>query len=79
MSGRTAHRRGPAGTGGVAGTSVPLDRDRLARRLGFAGPGPHARGAMWSVDGLTDALVAASQAVLTTDRFAEDLEIFASP
>lgn len=78
----TAHAwadRSPAGTGGVAGTSVPLDRDRLARRLGFAGPGPHARDAMWSVDGLTDALIAATQAVLTVDRLAEDFEIFASP
>lgn len=77
-----AHRwadRSPAGTGGVAGTTIPLDRDRLARRLGFAGPGAHCRDAMWSVDGLTDALVAATQAVLTADRLAEDLEIFASP
>lgn len=77
-----AHRwadRSPAGTGGVAGTTIPLDRDRLARRLGFAAPGAHSRDAMWSVDGLTDALVAATQAVLTADRLAEDLEIFASP
>jgi argininosuccinate lyase len=77
-----AHRwadRSPAGTGGVAGTTVPLDRDRLARRLGFAGPGAHSRDAMWSVDGLTDTLVAATQAVLTADRLVEDLEIFASP
>lgn len=71
--------RSPAGTGGVAGTAIPLDRERLARRLGFAGPGVHSRDAMWSVDGLTDALVAATQATLTSDRLAEDFEIFASP
>lgn len=63
----------------MAGTTIPLDRDRLARRLGFAAPGAHCRDAMWSVDGLTDTLVAATQAVLTADRLAEDLEIFASP
>lgn len=71
--------RSPAGSGGVAGTTIPLDRDRLARRLGFAAPGAHTRDAMWSVDGLTDTLVAATQAVVTADRLAEDLEIFASP
>ncbi len=71
--------RSPAGTGGMAGTSIPLDRHRLARRLGFATAGRHSRDVMWAVDGLTDALVAATQAVLTADRLAEDLEIFASP
>lgn len=79
---RLAHRwanRSPSGVGGVAGTSIPLDRTRLALRLGFEGPGLHTRDAMWSVDGLTDAVVAATQAVITADRLVEDLEIFASP
>jgi argininosuccinate lyase len=71
--------RSPAGTGGVAGTRIPLDRRRLARRLGFAAAGPHSRDVMWAADGLTDAVVAATQAALTADRLAEDLEIFASP
>lgn len=69
----------PAGVGGVAGTSFPFDRERMARRLGFDGPAVHTRDAMWSVDGLTDSLVAATQSSLTADRLAEDLEIFASP
>jgi argininosuccinate lyase len=34
---------------------------------------------MWAVDGLADAVVAATQAATTVDRLAEDLEIFASP
>jgi argininosuccinate lyase len=34
---------------------------------------------MWAVDGLADAVVAASQSATTVDRLAEDLEIFASP
>jgi argininosuccinate lyase len=69
----------PAGVGGVGGTRLPLDRDRLAARLGFAQPGRHARDAMWAVDLLADAGVLAAQAATTVDRMAEDFEIFASP
>ncbi|MDT5050946.1 MAG: argininosuccinate lyase [Mycobacterium sp.] len=71
--------RSPAGVGGVGGSRVPLDRDRLSELLGFAGPGAHTRDSMWAVDGLADAVVAATQAATTVDRLAEDLEIFASP
>lgn len=69
----------PGGVGGVAGTRVPVDRDRVADLLGFAAPGAHTRDVMWSVDGLADAAFAATQAATTVDRLAEDLEIFASP
>jgi argininosuccinate lyase len=71
--------RSPAGVGGVGGSRVPLDRVRLSDLLGFATPGRHTRDAMWAVDGLADAVVAAAQAATTVDRLAEDLEIFASP
>jgi len=71
--------RSPAGVGGVGGSRVPIDRSRLAARLGFGGPGAHTRDIMWAVDGLADAVVAATQAATTVDRLAEDLEIFASP
>lgn len=71
--------RSPAGVGGVGGSRVPMDRTRLARSLGFALPGAHTRDAMWAVDGLADAVVAAAQAATTVDRLAEDFEIFASP
>ena len=71
--------RSPAGVGGVGGSRVPMDRMRLARSLGFAAPGAHTRDAMWAVDGLADAVVAAAQAATTVDRMAEDFEIFASP
>lgn len=71
--------RSPAGVGGVAGPRVPLDRGRLAELLGFGEVGAHTRDAMWAVDGLIDAVAAATQAALTIDRLAEDLEIFTSP
>jgi argininosuccinate lyase len=69
----------PAGSGGAGGTRLPMDRDRLARRLGFGSVGPHTRDAMWSADALADALTAASLAVATLSQLASDLEIFASP
>jgi argininosuccinate lyase len=69
----------PAGSGGVGGTRVPLDRERLAWRLGFAAPGRQTRDAMWATDGLADAVFTAAQAATTASRLAEDLEIFASP
>jgi argininosuccinate lyase len=71
--------RSPAGVGGVGGTRVPLDRVGLTTMLGFSETGCHTRDAMWAVDGLADAVVAAAQAATTVDRLAEDLEIFASP
>ncbi|MDX6253447.1 MAG: argininosuccinate lyase [Kribbellaceae bacterium] len=71
--------RSPAGVGGVGGSRVPMNRERLAGLLGFESPGAHTRDVMWAVDGLADAVVAATQAATTVDRLAEDLEIFASP
>ena len=71
--------RSPAGSGGVGGTTIALNRERLAARLGFDQPTPHIRDGMWSADVVIDAAVASWQAVLTIDRLAEDLEICASP
>lgn len=69
----------PGGAGGVGGTRLPLDRDRLARSLGFGAFGAHTRDAMWSADSLADAVLAAAQAASTVSQLACDLEIFASP
>lgn len=69
----------PAGSGGVAGTRLGLDRDGLAELLGFAAVGRNTRDTMWNVDGLIDVVAAAVQAALTADRLAEDLQIFTSP
>lgn len=69
----------PGGAGGVAGTAVPIDRDRLAARLGFDRAARHSRDGMWSVDGLVDVVVSSVQVGTTLDRLCEDLEVFASP
>ena len=69
----------PAGSGGVAGTRLGLDRDALAELLGFAAVGRNTRDTMWNLDGLIDVVTAAVQAALTADRLAEDLQIFTSP
>ena len=58
---------------------MPLDRARLAALLGFGTVGAHTRDAMWSVDALTDAVVAAAQTAQTISQLASDLGIFASP
>ncbi len=71
--------RSPGGSGGVAGSAIPLDRVRMAERLGFERPTDHIRDGMWSADPMIDCGMAAFQAGLMVDRLAEDLEIFASP
>ncbi len=68
----------PAGSGGVAGTRMSLNRNRLAELLGFTAVGRNTRDTMWTIDGLIDVTAAATQTVITADRLAEDLQIFAS-
>jgi argininosuccinate lyase len=69
----------PAGAGGTTGSSLPLNRERLAARLGFDGVIPHARDAMWQTDGLVDLLATLAAAATEAGQVAADLEIWASP
>jgi argininosuccinate lyase len=71
--------RSPAGAGGTTGSSLPLNRERLAARLGFYGVIPHARDAMWQTDGLVDLLATLAAAATEAGQVAADLEIWASP
>jgi argininosuccinate lyase len=71
--------RSPAGAGGTTGSSVPVDRDRLAARLGFDGVVEHARDAMWQTDGLVELLAVLASAATEAGQVASDLEIWASP
>jgi argininosuccinate lyase len=70
--------RSPAGAGGVNGSRFPLDRERLARLLGFSAPIVHTRDAMWQTDGFAEAAWHAALAATNASRFAEDLEIYGS-
>jgi argininosuccinate lyase len=71
--------RSPAGAGGTTGSSVPVDRDRLAARLGFDGVVEHARDAIWQADGLVELLAVLASAATEAGQVAADLEIWASP
>jgi argininosuccinate lyase len=68
----------PAGAGGNTGSSLPLDRTRLAKLLGFDGPVLHARDAMWRTDDLVELLAVVAGAATHAAQIATDLEIFAS-
>jgi argininosuccinate lyase len=68
----------PAGAGGVNGSRVPVDRERLAADLGFDAVIEHTRDAMWQTDGLVELVSHAALAATTASRLAEDLEIYAS-
>jgi len=71
--------RSPAGAGGTTGSSLPIDRERLAGRLGFYGVIPHARDAMWQTDGFVDLLATLAIVAVEAGQVAADLEIWASP
>ena len=71
--------RSPAGAGGTTGSSLPLDREELANRLGFYGVIPHARDAMWQADGFVDLLATLASIAVEAGQVAADLEIWASP
>jgi argininosuccinate lyase len=68
----------PAGSGAANGSRILDDRDRTARTLGFDRAVTHTRDAMWQVDPFLHVLAAAASLLISQDKLAEDLEIFAS-
>lgn len=68
----------PAGSGSVNGSRLPLDRARLATRLGFESVIPHTRDAMWQADGPIEIAALVAAALVNLDRLAEDLQIFST-
>jgi argininosuccinate lyase len=68
----------PAGSGGVNGSRLPLDRARLAELLGFDSVIPHTRDAMWQADGPIEIAALLTAALVNLDRLAEDLQIFST-
>ena len=55
-----------------------VDREHVARLLGFNGVIEHTRDAMWQLDGLVSLLASSASLVTSQSKLAEDLEIWSS-
>ena len=69
----------PLGAAALAGTSYPIDRDRVARELGFDGLCPNSLDAVSDRDFAIEFAAAASLVMLHLSRFAEELVLWMSP
>jgi argininosuccinate lyase len=69
----------PLGSGALAGTSFPLDRDMTAKALGFERPMANSLDAVSDRDFAMETLAAASIAAVHLSRFAEEIVIWTSP
>jgi argininosuccinate lyase len=87
MLGRDAQRfrdlerrfdRSPLGSGALAGTTLPLDRESTARALGFAGPSRNSMDAVASRDAGLEFLAAGAIAQVHLSRLAEELVLWST-
>ncbi len=69
----------PLGSGALAGTPYPIDRQRLAERLGFRAPAPNSLDAVADRDHVAEYLFAAALIGAHLSRLSEDLIVFANP
>jgi argininosuccinate lyase len=69
----------PLGSGALAGTALPLDRDALARDLGFEAVSPSALDAVMDRDFAAEFVFACAQAQTHLSRLAEDLIWLSGP
>jgi argininosuccinate lyase len=69
----------PLGSGALAGTALPLDRDALARDLGFQAVSPNALDAVMDRDFAAEFVFACAQAQTHLSRLAEDLIWLSGP
>ena len=88
MLGRDAERladcrrrvnRLPLGSAALAGTSYPIDRERVARELGFDGLCGNSLDAVSDRDFAVEFAAAAALLMVHLSRFAEELVLWASP
>jgi argininosuccinate lyase len=63
----------PLGSGALAGTTLPVDRERLARRLGFSRAAANSLDAVSDRDFVADALYACALILVHLSQAAEDL------
>lgn len=68
----------PLGSGALAGTAYPIDRDALAQDLGFRRPTMNSLDAVSDRDHVLELLSAASIGMIHLSRFAEDLIFYNS-
>jgi argininosuccinate lyase len=69
----------PLGSGALAGTPFPIDREALAADLGMHAISPNSLDAVSERDFVADFLFAAAMIGLHSSRLAEDLILFGSP
>lgn len=68
----------PLGAGAVAGTSYPIDREEVARSLGFAGIVENSLDAVSDRDFAVEFIHAASLIMMHLSRLAEDIILYAT-
>jgi argininosuccinate lyase len=68
----------PLGAAALAGTAFPIDREALARELGFAGVTPNSVDAVSDRDYIVEYLAAAAIAGMHLSRLAADLTLWAT-
>jgi len=71
--------RMPLGSAALAGTSYPIDRERVARELGFEGLTPNSLDAVADRDFAIEFAAAAALVMLHLSRFAEELILWSNP
>jgi argininosuccinate lyase len=69
----------PLGSGALAGSALPLDREAIARELDFAAVSPNALDAVMDRDFVVETVSACAQLQAHLARLAEDLIAFSGP
>ena len=68
----------PLGSGALAGSTIPLDREWVAKKLGFARVSENSMDAVADRDFIMDAVFAGAMIMTHLSRLAEDLILFAT-
>lgn len=75
---RARINRSPLGAGASAGSSLPLDREQVARRLGMEGVVSNTLDAVGSRDFVSEYVFCAAQAMVSLSRLAEEMVLWAT-